>query len=223
MFSWYITGGTLEMRSDQDFRSIPWLLSICSLYYLDLYHWPTHRRICTSVSHHMSACWLYVRSLPRSLPRDGIIRHHKCSICGWLTGNLYVGLRRNLCLLCNNDGICMNCTYMVPGVGRFCIECELFTEYVSSAQLAFAALISHCDAVYGAFNCIGEFNGYYFDMPLVRTGVAFRIWKHVCHYSRCRVLNCPLCLELRPMYGLIITSPRLLEAVKLAWQRALDV
>ena len=188
---------------------------MCSLHYLGLHHRPTHRRISTTVSHFVSACWLCVRSSPR----DGFqLRNDRCMACGWLTGNLYVD--DDLCYGCHNYAICMSCTYMVPGIGRYCIQCDHMTEYVNSAQLALVALINHCDVVCDAFHRCGDFCNAMSMEGKILSGLVFHVWKQVCHYGRCRVLNCPICLELRPMYGLTITSPRRPEAVKYAWQHS---
>ncbi len=152
--SWYITsisGTWFVARCDASWDNILWLLSVCSLHYLQPRHWPTHMRICSEASYHLTAVWQCVRSLPR----DSItLRNERCTICGWLTGKLYVD--KPLCYECSNRSICGDCTYAVPDLGQRCYDCPTLLQYVNPSIRPFLALVDHayeaCDAMFRVGN-----------------------------------------------------------------------
>lgn len=87
-------------------------------HYLQPRHWPTHRRICSEASRHLTAAWLCLRCMPRN---RATLRHTRCATCGWLTGKLSTD--EPLCYECYNSAICRDCTYLLPGLGLRCYDC----------------------------------------------------------------------------------------------------
>ena len=144
--SWYITSSRFVARCDASWDSIPWLLSVSSLHYLQPRHWPTHMRICSEASYHLTAVWQCVRSLPRGV----YLRNERCTTCGWLTGKLYGD--EPLCYECSNCSICGDCTYAVPDLGRRCYDCPTLLQDVDPSFRPFLALVDHaceaCDAMF---------------------------------------------------------------------------
>ena len=133
-------------RCDASWDSIPWLLSVSSLHYLQPRHWPTHIRICSKASYHLTAVWQCVRSLPRGV----YLRNERCTTCGWLTGKLYGD--EPLCYKCSNSTICGDCTYAVPDLGRRRYDCPTLLQNVDPSFRPFLALVDHaceaCDAMF---------------------------------------------------------------------------
>ncbi len=151
--SWYITSSRFVARCDASWDSIPWLLSVCSLHYLQPRHWPTHRRICSKTSCHLTAAWQCVRSMPR----DWItLRNERCTTCGWLTGKLHGD--EPLCYECGNSAICGDCTYAVPDLGRRCYDCPTLLQYVDQSFRPFLALVNHAYEAGGAMFRVGKYH-----------------------------------------------------------------
>ncbi len=112
-------------RCDASWDGIPWLLSVSSLHYLQPRHWPTHIRICSEASYHLTAAWQTVRSTCRD---PVMLLNDRCITCGWLTGKLCVD--EPLCYQCCNCAICGDCTYAVPDLGRRWYDCSTLLQYV---------------------------------------------------------------------------------------------
>ncbi len=140
--SWYITSSRFVALCDAIWDSIPWLLCVSSWHYLQPRHWPTHIRICSKASYHLTAAWQTVRSTCRD---PVMLLNDRCITCGWLTGKLCVD--EPLCYECGNCAICGDCTFAVPDLGRRWYDCSTLLQYVDPIFRPFMALVNHaCEA-----------------------------------------------------------------------------
>ena len=73
----------------------------------------------------------------------GIARHgiHACEICGWFTGRLSADV--DLCYNCGFNAICMECTYLVHGIGRRCLLCSPIPRHFPLHHISMLTLLYH--------------------------------------------------------------------------------
>ena len=143
------------------------VLAVFSLRYLVPLHWPTHRTIAREAMVYLDSAW---PCLPNSF-RDGFqMQNDMCPFCGWLTGNGFNTTPQ--CFECDNDNICDQCTYQVPGKGRRCFECDLINDLVHSDVVVMKGLLNHLRDSFNVFHSRGAFHSRYMLPKL-----AFRSWK----------------------------------------------
>ena len=93
-------------------RGSPAILSRVAVAYLPLWTWPKIRSVNKETGAAAFLEWHYASTQPR----DGIgLMSDRCTICGWLTGNL--ATMKQECIKCLHNWICKNCTD--PKTGRW--------------------------------------------------------------------------------------------------------
>ena len=99
-----------------------------TLVYSAALHWPTVKTV-------NKATWKRInlpRQWIRNNPRDGIsLIHTRCVVCGWISRRLSISedymfpFRTDMCVLCENIGVCEECVYVGHDGKRYCGQCEL--------------------------------------------------------------------------------------------------
>ena len=115
------------------------LLAACTLHYLPIVHWPTHRRLCKEAWDVLHAAWAFARNRPMtgvSAPKND-----RCMTCGWLTGRRVCEDDEH-CAECHNSCVCVLCTYQVGGQLR-CLECDILPDHCTQSQLHFVKFMDH--------------------------------------------------------------------------------
>jgi len=113
------------------------LLAACSLHYLSILHWPTHRGLSKEALDVLGASWAFARNSPR----DMYLRNNRCVTCGWLTGRIVCGDEPR-CGECYNTCVCIQCTYQVGGQLR-CLQCDMLPEHCRQSDLQFVTFMEH--------------------------------------------------------------------------------
>ena len=184
MQSWCIKNGCI-LSVDPDWGSIAWLIAICSLHYLQPYHWPTHRTICVQSSCSLTAAWQCIRIMPL----DDDLRNRICRLCytcEWYIGRDYFGYEQ--CCECFNPFVCRLCTYYVPWQGFRCYQCELLPRYIQIEKRKLVEV--NCHALTAHDSLLGQGDdilrkqlvrmlgqGDYIPRAQLKR-VSFAIWRH---------------------------------------------
>ncbi len=130
------------------------LLAACSLHYLSILHWPTHRRLCKEALDVLGASWAFARNSPRD---DVEVRNNRCATCGWLTGRIVCGDEPH-CAECENTGVCIQCTYQV-GCQLRCLQCDILLEHCKrQSHLQFVTFMNHVNDRLDALSLSGMYH-----------------------------------------------------------------
>ena len=99
-----------------------WIGAI-TLKWIGLLHIPTVALVCRDAHSAIQVPWQWARNQPR----DGIVlRNDRCTVCRWMSGRQSAyPCHLNLCVECDNTGICMACSYVSADGRRLCGNCDL--------------------------------------------------------------------------------------------------
>jgi len=85
-------------------------------------HWQSIHRLSRDAHRTIDAYWRCARR--NVLHRMRVFDDGRCEICGWLPSRRFSPTTFGLCYECGWQNICEDCTYVVPGRGRRCVDCD---------------------------------------------------------------------------------------------------
>ena len=103
-------------------KGLEWIGAI-TLKWIGLLHIPTVALVCRDAYSAVQVPWRFARDQPQ----DGIVlRNNRCTLCGWMSGRKTAYPHHgDLCVECNNTGICVACSYVTADGRRLCGVCDL--------------------------------------------------------------------------------------------------